>query len=84
MIEIEVEGTGVLQATGSGAPVTEESFLSSHCRTFDGRALAIIRPIAEGEIIVRAQIEGQDPVIRTIAVIDRAGSVDAQPVTGAK
>ena len=43
-VTVTVEGPGVLQALGSGNPSTPESFSTPTHRTFDGRALAIIRP----------------------------------------
>jgi beta-galactosidase len=60
-VEVEVEGPGVLQALGSANPATEEGFARTHCTTFEGRALAIVRPTGEGRITVRATADGCEP-----------------------
>ncbi len=57
-IDVLVDGPGVLQALGSANPSTEEGFTGASCTTFDGRALAVIRPTGEGRITVRATAEG--------------------------
>ncbi|MBE8519318.1 DUF4982 domain-containing protein [Amycolatopsis sp. H6(2020)] len=67
-VRVTVSGAGVLQAFGSGAPVTEESFAADTHRTFDGRALAVIRPTAAGAIAVTAEAEGCAPVQLTFHV----------------
>lgn len=51
-VEVTVSGPGTLQGLGTGNPRTVERFDSSECRTFEGRALAIIRPTGAGEIAV--------------------------------
>ena len=56
----------MLQAFGSGNPVTTETFNSATHTTFDGRALAIVRPAGAGEITVTATAEGCAPVIVTL------------------
>jgi beta-galactosidase len=57
---VTVDGPGVLQGLGSANPVTEESFTDSTCTTFDGRALAVIRPTGEGSITVTITADGCD------------------------
>jgi beta-galactosidase len=57
-VTVEVAGPGVLQGLGSADPRTEESFTDAACTTFDGRALAVIRPTGEGSITVTASAEG--------------------------
>ena len=49
---VAVEGPAVLQGLGSGNPCTEETFGSSTHDTYDGRALAVIRPTGAGTITV--------------------------------
>ncbi|BBH63323.1 beta-galactosidase [Actinoplanes sp. OR16] len=61
-VTVEVTGSGVLQGLGSARPATEESFEATSCTTFDGRALAVIRPAGTGRITVRISSEGLDPV----------------------
>ncbi|MFJ8048323.1 glycoside hydrolase family 2 TIM barrel-domain containing protein [Streptomyces luteogriseus] len=58
-ITIEVDGPGVLQGFGTGAPATEESFLDDSATTFRGRALAIVRATGEtGRITLTARAHG--------------------------
>ncbi len=57
-IEVQIEGPAVLAALGSANPVTEEGFNRTRCTTFDGRALAIVRPSGEGRITLRATAAG--------------------------
>jgi beta-galactosidase len=57
-IDVQVEGPGVLQALGSANPATREGFTGTSCTTFDGRALAVVRPTGEGLITLRAEAEG--------------------------
>lgn len=49
-VTVEVSGTGVLQGFGSAAPSTEERFDAPAHRTYEGRALAVLRPTGVGEI----------------------------------
>ena len=58
-ITIQVDGPGVLQGFGTGAPSTEESFLDDSATSFKGRALAIVRATGEtGRITVTARARG--------------------------
>ena len=52
-VEVTVEGPGTLQGLGSGDPRNAEPFTDATHPTFDGRALAVIRPTGPGEIRVR-------------------------------
>jgi beta-galactosidase len=61
-VAVSVEGPAVLQGFGSAAPATEESYLDDVATTFDGRALAIVRPTGAGAITVTASAHGCDPV----------------------
>ena len=60
-VDVQVNGPGVLQALGSANPATEEGFAGTSCTTFDGRALAIVRPTGPGRITLRATAQGSDP-----------------------
>jgi beta-galactosidase len=73
-IEVEVEGPAMLAALGSANPRTTESFQGSTCSTFDGRALAIVRPTGPGRILVKAAISGSVPQVVTIEAVSRADS----------
>jgi beta-galactosidase len=44
MVEVSVDGPSWLQGLGIAAPIADESFLDSTCRTYRGRALAAVRP----------------------------------------
>ena len=54
-VKVSVDGVGVLQAFGSAAPWTEESYRADVHTTFDGRVLAVVRPTGTGRITVTAQ-----------------------------
>ena len=67
LITVEVEGPGVLQGLASARPATEEPYTGSTCTTFDGRALAVIRPTGPGTITVSVtadDVEAQELRIR--------------------
>ena len=61
-IAVTLSGPAALQAFGSGNPVTTETFDSTTHTTFDGRALAIVRPTGAGEITLTAAANGCSPV----------------------
>ncbi len=62
-VTVEVSGAGVLAGLGSGNPSTAERFDASTRSTFDGRALAIIRPAGVGTVRVTVTAEGLEPVV---------------------
>jgi beta-galactosidase len=64
-VTFTIDGPGVLQAVGSGNPSTTETFSADSHRTFDGRALAIIRPTGDGAITVTATADDCPPVTVT-------------------
>jgi beta-galactosidase len=57
-VTVEVDGPGELKGLASARPATEEPFTGSSCTTYDGRALAVVRPTGEGTITVRVAAEG--------------------------
>ena len=57
-VSVKVEGAGILQGFGSGNPKPERNFSASTQRSFDGKALAVIRPISSGIIHVTFEAEG--------------------------
>ena len=73
MVSVSIEGPGVLEGLGSAAPVSDESFLESHCRTYRGRALAVIRPTGTGVITITVTAEGLDSAALSIDVESPAG-----------
>ncbi|MER6007863.1 glycoside hydrolase family 2 TIM barrel-domain containing protein [Nonomuraea angiospora] len=72
LVTVSVDGSGTLQALGSADPASEESFSGPSRRTFDGRALAVIRPHAAGDITVTVQAEGCE----TVRLQLRAGALE--------
>jgi hypothetical protein len=69
LLSVEVTGAGELRALGSANPQTETPFGASQCSTFDGRALAIVRPTGQGEISVRVSAEGCEPVTAVMRAV---------------
>jgi hypothetical protein len=75
LVSVNVAGAGVLSALGSANPRTEEPFGTSQCATFDGRALAIVRPTGPGDIEIRVSADECEPV--TVTVIAARVAADA-------
>ena len=65
-VTVLVDGPGMLAGFGSAAPATEESYLDDVHTTFDGRALAVVRPTGAGTITVTATADGCDSVTVTV------------------
>jgi hypothetical protein len=65
-VTVTVEGPGVLAGFGSAAPATEKSYLDDVHTTFDGRALAVVRPTGAGTVTVTATAAGSEPVSVTV------------------
>lgn len=57
-VKVDIDGPGVIQGFGSARPDTEESFVDSRHRLYDGRALAVIRATGSGRIVVTASTPG--------------------------
>lgn len=68
LVHVSVDGPGELVALGSARPATEERFDSTSCTTFDGRAVAIVRPTGEGEIEVTVRSPGLADAHAAVAV----------------
>ncbi len=65
-VTVAIEGPGVLQGFGSGNPCTEETFGAPTHDTYESRALAVVRPTAEGTITVTVSAKECDD--RTVTV----------------
>ena len=65
---VEVSGAGVILGFGSADPSTEERFDATTRRTFDGRALAVLRPTGTGEIRLRATARECAPIEVVITI----------------
>ena len=63
LITVEVSGAGELVALGSGNPTTIERFDAPTRTTFDGRALAVVRPTGPGDIEVTVTGDGTGRVV---------------------
>ena len=67
---MNVGGAGELCGLGSANPRTEEPFGASRCTTFDGRALAIVRPTGTGDIEIRVSAEGYEHATATVTATE--------------
>jgi len=67
-VTVEVSGAAVLAGMCSANPKTEERFDSPTWRTFDGRALAVVRPTGPGDVLVTATADGLEPHSLSIEV----------------
>ena len=62
LIKASVTGCGQLIALGTGNPTSEEKFSAGQFTSFDGRAVAVIRPCGAGDITLTVEAEGLKPV----------------------
>jgi len=68
-VRFKITGAGELAAVGSGNPKLPESFQQPKRTTFEGRCLAIVRPIGKsGKAVLRAEAEGLTPASTRIIV----------------
>jgi hypothetical protein len=58
----------VLAGIGTGRARTEERFDAAEVTTYDGRALAIVRPTGPGTVTVTARADGFDAATAVITV----------------
>jgi beta-galactosidase len=65
-VSVVVDGPAMLQGFGSGNPCTEETFGAGTHDTFNGRALAVVRPTGAGTIIVTVSAKDCDD--RTVTI----------------
>lgn len=65
---VTVEGAGELMGFGTDDPKATESFADAGRTTFDGRALAVIRPTRKGEIKVTVCCDGLQERVATLQV----------------
>ncbi|MNO14202.1 Beta-galactosidase [compost metagenome] len=56
-VSVKVEGPGILQGLASANPASEENFFEHEITTFDGKALAVVRPTNSGTITVTVSAE---------------------------
>ncbi len=65
-VTLTIQGPGDLLGLGSGNPCTSEPFTGPTHSTYQGRALAVVRPTGPGSIAVSVSAEGCEP--RTVVV----------------
>jgi beta-galactosidase len=65
-VTVGVDGPAVLQGLGSGNPCTEETFGAPTHDTFNGRALAVVRPTGPGTITVTVSAKDCDDRVVTV------------------
>ncbi len=75
-VTITIDGPGELQGFASADPRSLESYRSATTTTWEGRAVAVIRPTAPGDIAVRLAADGLDPVALTIVAVAVASGDD--------
>lgn len=73
-VAVSVEGGGVLQAFGSARPDNVERYDTGEHTTFDGRALAVVRPTGAGAITVTVTADGLEPVVVLLTAEERSDS----------
>lgn len=67
-VEVAVEGPGVVQGFASADHQTTEPFGSTTCTTYDGQALAVIRPTGPGIIDLTFTADGLAPATCLLTV----------------
>jgi hypothetical protein len=78
-VHLEVSGPGVLLALGSARPDNAEGYGGPEHTTFEGRALAVVRPTGPGTIEVTATAEGCDPVRIALEAVTTADAGTPRP-----
>ena len=66
VVTVSIDGPAVLAGIGTGRARTEESFGASEVTTYDGRALAVVRPTGPGTITVTVSADGVDTANLTV------------------
>ena len=67
-IRVVVEGTGELIGLDSGNQSSHEVYKTDHRNAFEGRILAIIKPVSLGKIVVKAFAEGVESGQKEITI----------------
>ena len=68
LVEVTVEGPGAVQGFASADHQSTEPFGSTTCTTYDGQALAVIRPTGPGTIDLSFTADGLDPAACRLTV----------------
>ena len=67
-VEVTLEGSGVVQGFASADHQSTEPFGSTSCTTYDGQALAVIRPTGPGVIDLTFTADGLAPAACRLTV----------------
>jgi hypothetical protein len=70
MVTVTITGPAELAGVGTGRIRTEESFTGPSVTTYEGRALAIVRPTEIGEVVVTVTSAGLAPAVTTARIVD--------------
>lgn len=68
-VRIKIEGPAELIGFGTDDPLPTENFYDSERTTYDGRALAVLRPFAKGTVTVKLSAADLGEVDVVIAVL---------------
>jgi beta-galactosidase len=71
IVTVAVRGPAIVQGFASADPLATEPFTSTTCTTYDGRALAVIRPTGAGVIDVAFRADGLDPATCRLTAVER-------------
>ena len=66
VVTVSIDGPATLAGIGTGRARTEEWFGADEVTTYDGRALAIVRPTGAGTITVTVRADGVEPATITV------------------
>jgi beta-galactosidase len=80
-VAVEVSGPGALIGFGSAVPSTEERFDAAERRTYDGRALAVLRPTGSGKIRLTATAPECEPA-EILITVEEGQAPHARVATG--
>jgi beta-galactosidase len=79
-VTVELDGPATLQGLGSARPVTEESFLRATTTTYEGHALAVVRPTGDpGQVTVSVRSDGGHTASLEIGLLPEPAQASPQP-----
>lgn len=68
-VRVTVDGPAELAGVVSANPVTEEAVTAAACRTYAGRAIAVVRPTGPGTITMTVSADGLETVTATVTAV---------------
>lgn len=72
-VTVTVSGPAVVQGFASADPRATEPYGSSTCTTYEGRALAVVRPTGEGDITLEFAADGFEPAVCRLCALPADG-----------